>query len=125
MIMLETYEWIGATGQRYFYTVFNLPVDFEPGEFGNYIFTKKSESNDWVPIYIGQGELDVQISDNNPQMKCIKEKGATHVHVHINTGEWARISEEHDLLESHLNVFIPYGCNKEESNLKKDLEDET
>jgi hypothetical protein len=109
----ETHEWVGVTGQRYVYSVFKLPADFKPDEHGNYIFAKKGGADNWVPIYMGQGELKAQISDNHPQVKCMREKGATHVHVHLNYTEWARHSEEHDLLESHLNVYEPYGCKKE------------
>ena len=107
----ETFEWIGVEGQRYTYCVHILPADFVPGKFGNYIFTKKSKSGEWTPIFIGQGELGAKICEDHSQLKCIKEMGATHVHVHANDSEWVRISEEHDLLESYLKVFEPHGCN--------------
>jgi hypothetical protein len=110
----KNHEWIGVSGQRYVYSVLSLPADFKSNELGNYIFAKKGASDNWVPIYMGQGKLKAQISDKHPQVKCMRQKGATHVHVHINSAEWARRLEEHDLLESHLNVFKPYGCNKEE-----------
>ncbi|MEO0293879.1 MAG: hypothetical protein ABIN61_06640 [candidate division WOR-3 bacterium] len=113
----ETYEWTGGSGQRYLYNVYSLPISFKIGEFGNYIFARKNTSGDWIPIYIGEGDLGRLISEEHPFYKCIKEKGATHIHIHINASEWARISEENDLLESHLNAFEPYGCNPQRDSL--------
>ena len=110
----ETFNWVGADGQRYTYYVHELPADFEDGKLGNYIFARKSEDGKWIPIYIGQGDLGVQVGAYHLQSKCIKDMGATHVHVHPNDSEWVRMSEEHDLLESHLKVFEPYGCNFKE-----------
>lgn len=111
----ETFEWIGGGGERYTYYVHSLPTDFDPGKQGNYIFAKKSDDGSkWIPIYIGQGDLSVQTSNYHPQLDCIKGMGATHVHVHPNEGEWVRILEENDLLESYLKVFEPHGCNFKE-----------
>ena len=110
----ETFDWIGVDGQRYTYYVHDLPADFKEGKLGNYIFARKSEDGKWIPIYIGQGDLGVQIGTYHLQSKCIKDMGATHVHVHSNDSEWVRMSEEHDLLESHLKVFEPFGCNFKE-----------
>jgi len=110
----ETSEWIGGDGQRYTYYVHSLPEDFTPGKLGNYIFAKKSDNGNWVPVYIGQGDLGVQIGHYHPQLDCINGMGATHVHVHPNDSEWVRISEEHDLLENYLKVFEPHGCNFKE-----------
>ncbi len=108
---MEKFEWIGVAGQHYTYIVYSLPANFVHGEFGNYVFAKKSENEEWIPIFIGQGDLGVEISDDHPNLKCIKQKGATHVHVHANDSEWVRVSEEEDLLESYLSAFEPYGCN--------------
>jgi len=107
----ETCEWIGLDGQRYEYSVHNLPTDFNPGKYGNYIFARKMNDGHWIPIYIGQGDLGVMIGKASPKLKCIKEMGATHVHVHQNDSEWIRTTEEHDLLENYLKVFKPFGCN--------------
>jgi len=115
----ETSEWIGVDGQRYRYSVYDLPTDFNSGKYGNYIFAKKSNDGHWIPIYIGQGDLGVLIGKANAQLKCIKEMGATHIHVHQNNSEWVRTTEEHDLMENHLKVFKPYGC-----NFKKEGEEE-
>jgi hypothetical protein len=111
MVKKETSEWIGVDGQRYEYNVHDLPTNFDRGKYGNYIFAKKSKAGHWTPIFIGQGELGAKICEDHSQLECIKELGATHVHVHTNDSEWVRISEEHDLLESYLKVFKPHGCN--------------
>jgi hypothetical protein len=117
----ETSEWIGVDGQRYKYCVHNLPTKFNSGELGNYIFAKKTNDGHWIPIYIGQGDLGIMIGKASPQLKCIREMGATHVHVHQNDSEWIRTTEEHDLLESYLKVFKPFGCNfKEEKEDKEE-----
>jgi len=126
MDRMEICEWIGVAGQRYTYSIYDLPANFAHGEFGNYIFAKKSSDGQWIPIFIGQGELGVQVGEDHPQLKCIKEKGATHVHVHVNDSEWVRVSEEQDLLESHLNVYEPYACNhKEEEGEEEEMGEET
>lgn len=127
----ETCEWIGVDGQRYKYSVHNLPTKFNSGKYGNYIFTKKTKDGDWIPIYIGQGDLGVMIGKAGSNLKCIEDKGATHVHVHENDSEWVRTTEEYDLLESYNKVFKPFGCNyegtekgvKEEKEEKKDKEE--
>jgi hypothetical protein len=116
----ETSEWIGVDGQRYNYSVHDLPTNFEDGKYGNYIFAKKSNDGHWIPIYIGQGDLGVLIGKASPQLKCIKELGATHVHVHENDSEWVRTSEEYDLLESYVKAFKPFGCNYKGADKKKE-----
>ena len=118
----ETSEWIGVDGQRYKYAIHDLPTNFDSGKYGNYIFAKKSNDGHWIPIYIGQGDLGVLIGKTDTQLKCIKEMGATHVHVHRNDSEWVRTTEEHDLLESYLKVFKPFGCNFKEEDKGKEEE---
>ncbi len=107
----ETCDWTGASGKRYTYHVYSLPTSFNVNQNGNYIFAK-IVNNRWVPIYIGQGDLGNRISDNHHQAKCIVNKGATHVHVHLNTTESARTAEESDLLASYTNAYAPNGCNE-------------
>jgi hypothetical protein len=116
----ETFEWIGVEGERYTYYVHDLPTDFDSGKLGNYIFARKGANGNWIPIYIGQGDLSVQTGHFHPQLDCIKELGATHVHVHPNDSEWVRMSEEHDLLESYSKVFEPYGCNFKEEEQREE-----
>ena len=131
----ETCEWIGVDGQRYKYSVHNLSAKFNSGKYGNYIFTKKTKGGDWIPIYIGQGNLGVLVGKASTQLKCIKDMGATHVHVHENDSEWLRTTEEYDLLESYVKAFKPFGCiyermekggeEKEENKKEEKDEEET
>ena len=106
--------WTGASGTHYTYFVWLLPASFDPNQDGNYIFSKKNDQERWVPIYIGQGDLADRVSDNHHQANCIRNKGATHVHVHLNPKEEDRTGEEEDLLARYTNAYKPYGCNEKE-----------
>lgn len=52
----KTCNWIGKSGKSYLYYVWSLPQAFSPNQDGNYIYTKLV-NNQWVPIYIGQGDI--------------------------------------------------------------------
>jgi hypothetical protein len=78
--MADTYDWIGATGARYTYEVYPNPHNFNPNQFGNYIYAKKSSEGGWIPIYIGEGELAGRCCEQHHKATCIAAKGATHVH---------------------------------------------
>lgn len=106
-------HWIGASGTKYKYHIWDLPVDFKPNQDGNYIYSKRNENNKWVPIYIGQGDLKDRV-ENHHQAACIKRKGATHIHVHLNSKKEDRIKEEKDLLANYNNAYQPTGCNEKE-----------
>jgi hypothetical protein len=68
----------------------------------------------WIPIYIGEGDLGDRVSENHHKSNCIKVRGATHVHVHLNPVESDRKVEETDLLANYLNAYMPIGCNEKE-----------
>lgn len=106
--------WIGETGTQYKYFIHLLPVNFDPNQDGNYIFSKKNENGKWVPIYIGEGDLAERVNDNHHQAACIKRKGATHVHEHLNPIEANRLAEEEDLLARYTSAYAPSGCNQKE-----------
>ena len=106
--------WTGESGKEYTYYIWHLPADFKPHQDGNYIFSKKNDKGRWVPIYIGQGDLADRVSDDHHQAACIKRKGATHVHVHLNPKEEDRTDEESDLLANYTNAYTPTGCNEKE-----------
>lgn len=104
--------WIGASGTEYLYYVHQLPVNFDENQNGNYIYTKIINSK-WSPIYIGQGDFNDRIGPNHHQADCIKNKGATHVHVRLNPKEQNRINEEEDLLANYYtSAYAPNGCNE-------------
>ncbi len=108
----ETCNWTGVSGKTYKYYVYQLPASFDPNQDGNYIYTKINNNNKWVPIYIGEGDLDVRVGPNHHQASCINSKGATHVHVHLNSAKQDRLSEEQDLLANYTNAYKPNGCNE-------------
>ncbi len=107
-----TCNWKGASGVTYTYHIHELPVSLPKDNYGNYIYSKRSEANKWVPIYIGEGDLGDRVSDNHHQSTCIKSKGATHVHVHLNDSEAVGKAEETDLLARYTNALKPSGCNE-------------
>ena len=106
-----TCDWIGKSGTKYRYWVYALPAGFNEGQPGNYIWAKKNAQGYWVPIYIGQGDLQQRLS-NHHQRRCIQQKGATHFHCHTNASEWGRLSEEDDLLANYTNAYHSDGCNE-------------
>jgi hypothetical protein len=106
--------WRGASGTDYSYFIYSLPFTFNPNQDGNYIYSRLNDQGKWVPIYIGQGDLADRVSDDHHQGACIKKKGATHVHVHLNGSEGDRTSEEADLLARFANAYKPNGCNDRE-----------
>ena len=107
----QTINWTGASGNQYMYHIWELPAHFNPKQDGNYIYSKLNERNLWVPIYIGQGDLKDR-TENHHQAICIKRKGATHIHVHLNAKEKDRTAEETDLLANYTNAYQPSGCNE-------------
>lgn len=104
--------WTGTSGKRYGYWSKNLPYFCDKGQNGNYIFTK-IVNNLWVPIYIGQGDINDRANDI-VHYECAIGKGATHIHVHLNSIEADRLSEEQDLLAAYPEVYAPKGCNEKE-----------
>lgn len=106
-------KWDGQSGAKYTYHVWELPANFKPNQNGNYIYSKLNQDNKWVPIYIGQGDLKDR-SENHHKAGCINRKGATHIHVHLNSREADRLNEEQDLLAHYTNAYQPDGCNEKE-----------
>ena len=108
MSTAEVY-WVGISGAKYGYWSKELPYYCDPGQSGNYIFAKM-DNGAWTPIYIGQGDINNGVNDETHYW-CAITRGATHVHVHTNHVEKARVSEEQDLLMAHPCVYAPIGCN--------------
>jgi hypothetical protein len=107
-----TCTWNGASGTNYTYYIWELPANFDPNQAGNYIYSKTNSEHKWIPIYIGEGDLASRVGDSHHQAACIKGKGATHVHVHLNASEKARKAEEADLIARYTNSYKPNGCNE-------------
>lgn len=108
---LPTCVWTGASGTNYTYHIHPNPPNFSPNQDGNYIYTAKNAEGKWFPIYIGEGCLSDRCCDNHHQARCIAEKGATHVHAHLNAVKADRKAEEDDLLARYTNAYAPNGCN--------------
>ena len=111
--MTKTCDWIGGSGTKYTYHIHELPISFKKND-GNYIYSKLNANSNWVPIYIGEGDLSERIGDRHHQATCIRNKGATHVHEHLNSTKNARKIEEQDLLQNYTNAYQPNGCNEKE-----------
>lgn len=101
--------WPGASGRKYEFEIFELDVKFSKDVVGNYIFTKRTPFG-WDALYIGEGILQDRIHDD-VHRPCAIEKGATHIHAHLNKCEQNRKDEEEDLLALHTEAYTPTGCN--------------
>ena len=98
--MVDNHEiiWKGASGTGYKYWIYPINTTFGAGP-GNYIFAKETQPNTYAPIYIGQTADLSERFDGHHKMSCIKQKGATHIHVHTSSAkEEERIAEETDLI---------------------------
>ena len=115
MAKIGEVTWTGKSGKAYDYGVYLMPVDFEPEQKGNYIYCRIEAGQRWIPVYIGEGDLkkrgDVA---NHHQGECIKGKGATHFHAHLNAVVEDREAEEEDLLAAYPVAYKPNGCNEKE-----------
>lgn len=108
--MSDTCNWTGASGASYVYHIHSNPPYFDPNQDGNYIYAKMID-NLWYPVYIGEGCLTDRCGNLHHKANCIANKGATHVHAHLNPTEAIRKAEERDLLGRYTNAYAPIGCN--------------
>ena len=104
--------WQGRSGTRYTYKIWKLPVSLRTGQDGNYIYAKRNREGQWVPVYIGEGDLGERSGPGHHKADCIRRKGATHFHCHLNSDAAARRVEEADLLSRFTNAYAPSGCNE-------------
>jgi len=105
-------KWGGASGVEYKYWIYPIPARLDKGQDGNYIYSKLVNDM-WEPLYIGQGDLGDRVDiDIHDQSRCLKSKGATHIHAHKNARKADRIAEEKDLLLEHPEAYQPTGCNE-------------
>jgi hypothetical protein len=92
-------EWPGQSGTQYPYEIHPLDAQFQSVP-ANYIYAGQAEDGTWVPIYIAQTRALKQRLEGHVSMADASAKGATHIHVHLSTtGQGARCTEEHDLIE--------------------------
>jgi hypothetical protein len=92
-------DWTGASGKKYRHWIYPLTTSFKAMP-GSYIFAKEISPRRWSPVYIGETINLSERFDNHHRMACVKENGATHIHVHVNKGgQKARQAEEADLIK--------------------------
>ena len=103
--------WKGRLGVDYppyeVYSIEQAPL-LAPPLPGNYIFAKGTTPGPGVAVYIGETEDMRGRLINHEKMPCAKGCGATHIHVHPNDADGARLSEEQDLIAAYNPP-----CNKE------------
>ncbi len=94
----RTIMWEGQSGKSYEYWIYRLPPNFD-AKPGNYIFAREVSPGRFSPVYIGETNDLSQRFDNHHKAQCIEDKGATHIHAHVNSGgEALRRAEEADLV---------------------------
>jgi hypothetical protein len=90
-------NWPGQSGTEYAYWIYPIETTFNSAP-GNYIFAKETRPGYWTPLYMGQtSDLGERLSDHEKE-RCARRNGATHIHVHRNGTEAARLAEERDLI---------------------------
>lgn len=107
-----TCTWAGKSGAEYTYYVRELPVPLKAEQDGNYVYAKKNSKGRWVPVYIGEGDLRERSGPGHHKARCIRQRGATHFHCHLESDARTRRAEERDLLRRFTNAYTPYGCNE-------------
>jgi hypothetical protein len=109
--MADLVTWRGSSGSEYMYWSLEVNSRMRARE-GNYIFAKRDPTGGWVAVYVGQGNLASRANvREHYKGELILSKGATHVHVRVNTNLLARMTEWADLLKGHPEAYAPSGCN--------------
>ena len=106
-----TYNWVGTSGRVFTYQVYELPISFEVNQKGNFVFARLDHGRNWVPVFVGEGDLGKHVDANDYKLHTVQQRGATHVHVRLNPDVYDRRAEVKDLLNRHTIAFEPYGCN--------------
>jgi hypothetical protein len=70
----------------------------------------------WVPLFVGQGDLSLLVSADRDLAARIEAKGATHVHLRVNSEALDREGEVADILKRYQNAFEPERCNVKEKD---------
>lgn len=100
----------GASGADYSYYVFSLNFKPNDNRFYNYLFASLSAEGNWIPLFIGQGDLKQYLSDR-VRLRDVALTGATHVLAHVSPHEQQRRMEALDMLASHPQAHAFSGCN--------------
>jgi len=100
----------GASGADYGYYVFSPNFKPDDNRFYNYLFASLSAEGGWIPLFIGQGDLQQYLSDQ-AHVQEVALNGATHVLAHVSPHEQQRRMEALDMLASHPQAHAFSGCN--------------
>jgi len=100
----------GASGADYNYYVFSPNFKPDDNRFYNYLFASLSPEGSWIPLFIGQGDLQQYLSDQ-AHVQEVALNGATHVLAHVSPHEQQRRMEALDMLASHPQAHAFSGCN--------------
>jgi hypothetical protein len=88
--------WTGSSGKHYTYEV-HSPLANWNSVGGNYIFASVIPGR-WKAHHVGQtGDFRSRFSSHEKWAEAVRA-GATHILVHTNPSEAARLSEESDLI---------------------------
>ena len=101
----------GASGADYSYRVFSQNFKPENNQFYNYMFASLSSEGNWIPVFIGQGDLKQYLSDQ-AHVRDVALTSATHVLAHMSPDEQQRRMEALDMLASHPQAHEFTGCNE-------------
>lgn len=113
-----TCRWPGKSGRKYKFFVYTLAeTNIISSKDGNYIYARLWVDRDgtrrFTPLYIGEGNLaDRSNLDSHQRSDCLRDKGATHFHCHLNGDKGDRTEEEQDLLAKWTKSYSPTGCNR-------------
>jgi len=108
MNKLESHLWMGQSGMEYEYWVCPLNAGFADHP-GNYIYAARTEDDRWKALYIAETDSLKHRAKGHEGERCALAKGATHLHVRLNTEpEEVRERERDDLI-----TFLRPACNVE------------
>ncbi len=96
----KTNTWVGQHGSEYEYWIYPIDMDNFKEEGGNYIFAREISLGEWTPQYIGETSNLNERLGNHEKKPCARRNGATHIHAHLNSNEFTRLSEEQDLIDA-------------------------
>jgi len=120
--MSEEADWTGSSGRTYTFVVVPWPAPLDFGVVdGNYICARQTVNGEWIPVYIGEGDLAAPCAETHPSFDQLLEREVTHFHCHINNDPASRRREARDLLSGHTLALMPTGCNEPPEGREREL----
>lgn len=97
--MADPVNWTGKSGRKYAYWFLDIK-DGIKDEGGNYLFVKRTATNQLVMLYAGQADSLKARLPNHERLADARRAGATDIMAHTTpNGETARLAEEKDLIQ--------------------------